>query len=449
MKRSRIMGIPQRPLTSPDTRGAMPRPYVPRQNGSGLGRRAAGIATTQAQTSRWSDIKIWWREVDRVLLAMVALLMAFGAVAVAAGSPATARRLSTADTALPDLYFFYRHLVWQAIAIAVMLGVSMLSRDNARRLGVGLTIVMTFAMFLVPIIGTEVNGARRWLEFGMRFQPSEFLKPGFAIFIAWVLSWRMRDPNLPVISLTFVALGIVGLLLMMQPNLGGTILFVGVWAVLITLSGVPLARLSALGGIGIALLTATYFLYDNARHRIDSFLGGGTAFDQVDLASRTLLAGGWTGSGYGLGIRKMNLPEAHTDYIFSVIGEEFGLLMCVVLITLYLAIMARVLLKLIDEEDLFAVLAGTGLATLLGGQAFINILVNLQLFPSKGMTLPLVSYGGSSTIAICLTVGLLLAVTKRNPFLKRESSGLSDLFGWPQDAESGSGSSSFAQRGRL
>ncbi len=427
MRPSRMIGLPPRPAS----RTGMPQPYVPRAGRRpGAGRRhSEPQGPAEAQMSRWTELKIWWREVDRVLLAMIGLLMMFGAIAVAAGSPSSARRLSTAETSLPDLYFFYRHLVWQVVGLAVMLAVSLLSRDNARRLGIGLTIAMTVCMLLVPIIGVEVNGARRWLDFGMRFQPSEFLKPGFAIFAAWILSWRLRDPNLPVISLTFIALGIVALLLMMQPNLGGTVLFIGVWLVLVTLSGVPIARLAMLVGAGLAAFTATYFLYDNARHRIDAFFGGGTAFDQVDLASRTLLAGGWTGSGYGLGIRKMNLPEAHTDYIFSVIGEEFGLLMCAVIVLMYLAIMARVLLKLIDEEDLFAVLAGTGLAALLGGQAFINIMVNLQLFPSKGMTLPLISYGGSSTIAICMTVGLLLAVTKRNPFLKRESTGLSDLFG--------------------
>ena len=429
MRPARMIGLPARPKRT-SASGAMPRPYVPRQyekRSGALGSRSEDDGTQGL--SHWSELKIWWREIDRVLLALVAVLMAFGAIAVASGSPATARRLSTAETSLPDLYFFYRHLVWQAVALAIMLGISMLNREQARRLGLVLAVGMTGLLFLVPLIGTEVNGARRWIELGMRFQPSEFLKPGFAIFCAWILSWRLRDPNLPVVSLTFVALGIVGLLLMMQPNLGGTILFIGVWMVLVTLSGVPLGRLSLFGAAGAVMLTATYFLYDNARNRIDGFLGGGTAFDQVDLASRALLAGGWTGQGYGLGIRKMNLPEAHTDYIFSVIGEEFGLLMCALLVILYLAIMVRVLLKLIDEEDLFTVLAGTGLAALLGGQAFINILVNLQLFPSKGMTLPLVSYGGSSTIAICLTVGLLLAITKRNPYLKRDTDGLAALLG--------------------
>lgn len=398
------------------------RPFVP-----GAGRRAPRL--TQQKLSRWSELKIWWREVDRVLLGLILALMAFGAVAVAAASPATADRLSTTASTLDPLYFFYRHLIWQMLGIAVLLGVSMFDRGNARRFGLVLAAFMFGALFLVPLIGAEVNGARRWLEFGMRFQPSEFLKPGFVIATAWVLSWRMRDPNLPVVALTFIGLGVIALLMMMQPNLGDTMLFVGVWFVMVLLAGVPVQRMGALAGFGIVALTATYFLYDNARHRIDSFFGGGTAYDQVDLAERTLLAGGWTGSGYGLGIRKMNLPEAHTDYIFSVIGEEFGLIVCGLVAIAYLAIVARVLMKLVDEDDLFALLAGSGLVTLLGGQAFINMLVNLQLFPSKGMTLPLVSYGGSSTIAICLTVGLLLAITRRNPYLKRETRGLADVLG--------------------
>jgi cell division protein FtsW len=398
------------------------RPFVP-----GAGRRAPRLA--QQKLSRWSELKIWWREVDRVLLGLVLALMAFGAVAVAAASPATADRLSTTAVTLDPLYFFYRHLVWQMVALAVLLVVSMFDRSSARRFGLVLAALMLGALFLVPVIGSEVNGATRWLEFGIRFQPSEFLKPGFVIATAWVLAWRMRDPNLPVVALTFVALCAISLLLMMQPNLGDTLLFVGVWFVMVLLAGVPVQRMGALAGIGVVALIATYFLYDNARHRIDSFFGGGTAYDQVDLAERTLLAGGWTGSGYGLGIRKMNLPEAHTDYIFSVIGEEFGLIVCGLVAITYLAIMVRVLMKLVDEDDLFALLAGAGLVTLFGGQAFINMLVNLQLFPSKGMTLPLVSYGGSSTIAICLTVGLLLAITRRNPYLKRETRGLADLLG--------------------
>ena len=402
------------------------QPYVP-------GKRQPAHMP-KGKISRWTELKIWWREIDRVLLLLVLLLMGLGTVAVAAASPASADRLSTASETLDPLYFFYRHLAWQVLAISTMLGISMLGRENARRFGLLLAAGMTGLLFLVPIAGAEINGARRWINLGMQFQPSEFLKPGFAIATAWILSWRMRDPNMPVAGIATAYVGLIAALMMMQPDFGGTILFAGVWFVAMILAGIDVKRLGAVIGGVLVALTATYFLYDNARHRIDSFIGGGTAYDQVDLGARTLTAGGWLGAGYGLGIRKMSLPEAHTDYIFSVIGEEFGLIACALIVLLYLAIVGRVLMRLIDEEDLFALLAGAGLTALLGGQAFINILVNLQLFPSKGMTLPLVSYGGSSTIAVCLTVGLLLAVTRRNPFLKSRTRGLGDRLGFGQSA---------------
>jgi cell division protein FtsW len=213
---------------------------------------------------------------------------------------------------------------------------------------------------------------------------------------------------------------VVVALLMAQPNFGDTILFGGMWFTVVLLAGLSFRRVGTIVGIAGAGIALAYVLYDNARHRIDAFLGGSTAYDQVDLASRTLEAGGWMGAGMWLGRRKLSLPEAHTDYIFSVIGEEFGLLTCAIVLLLYVALVLRVVYRLINEEQLFTILAGTGLVALIGGQAFINILVNLQLAPSKGMTLPLVSYGGSSTIAVCITAGLLLAVTRRNPYLTRE-----------------------------
>ena len=370
--------------------------------------------------SRRSELAIWWREIDRVLLLLVLSLMAMGTVAVAAASPASARRLSTAGAQLDDLHFFVLHIRWQILGIVAMIAASMLPREQARRAGILLGSAMLAALVLVPLIGSEVNGARRWLNLGVSLQPSEFLKPAFAIGIAWILSWRVRDPNLPVIEMTLGVVALVAMLLMLQPDFGATILFAGVWFVLVLLSGLDVKRIAIAGAAGVGLIIATYVFYDNARHRIDAFIGGGTAYDQVDLAQRTLINGGWTGSGLWLGTKKLALPEAHTDYIFSVIGEEFGLLACAVIVLFYLAIIARVLLRLVEEEDLFTVLAAAGLTAQLGGQAFINILVNLQLFPSKGMTLPLISYGGSSTVALCLGVGLLLAITRRNPFLQRE-----------------------------
>ncbi|OJU60413.1 MAG: cell division protein FtsW [Altererythrobacter sp. 66-12] len=389
------------------------RPYIPRP-----GERAPRTETFPS--SRKRQLRIWWHEIDRVLLLLIAMLMAVGAIAVAAASPASARRLSSSAHQLGDLHFFRLHLQWQLLGILTMLGTSMLPRELVRRGAIVLSAGMIFALLLVPLIGTEVNGARRWLDLGIRFQPSEFLKPAFAVGCAWILSWRARDPDLPVIPLSAAFMGLAVILLMVQPDLGDAILFVACWAVLVTLAGLPLQRVGLLGGAGIGALVLAYLFYDNARHRIDSFLGGGTAYDQVDLASRTLLAGGWTGSGLWLGTRKLALPEAHTDYIFSVIGEEFGLLICGVVVLLYLAIVVRALARLVDEDNLFTILAATGLVALFGGQAFVNILVNLQLFPSKGLTLPLVSYGGSSTIAQCFLVGLLLAITRRNPYLSRE-----------------------------
>lgn len=396
-------------------------PHVPR-----AGQLPPGQASRR-QRSRRSELAVWWREIDKVLLLLVLALMGIGTLAVAAGSPASARRLSTAAVKLDDLHFFYLQVRWQLVGLIALFGAALLPRESARRAGVLLGFAMLVALILVPIAGSTVNGAKRWINLGFSFQPSEFLKPAFAIALAWILSWRVRDPNLPVVAITTGIMMLVAVLLMAQPDFGSTILFAGVWFVMVLMSGMPVKRIVLAGVGGIAALVATYFLYDNARHRIDAFLGGGSAWDQVDLAQRTLLGGGWTGTGLWLGTRKLSLPEAHTDYVFSVIGEEFGLLVCALIVLLYIALVVRVLMRLIEEEDLFTTLAAAGLTAQLGGQAFINILVNLQLFPSKGMTLPLISYGGSSTIALCLGVGFLIAITRRNPFLRRERPGLRQL----------------------
>ena len=390
--------------------------FIPRP-----GERGSGSARGPRIQRDWKrELRIWWREVDRWLLFFVIGLMLIGTLAVAAASPASAGRLSTESVTLPDLYFFWAHVRMQLLGLCVLIGTSLMPLNLLRRGGIALAALMLVGLLLVPFIGTEVNGARRWLNVGMSLQPSEFLKPAFAITLAWILSWKLRDPKLPVIGVSGALLGIIVFLLMMQPNLGSAVLFIGTWFVVVMLAGLPLQRIGMLTGAGMALLLAAYVFYGNARHRIDSFFGGPTAYDHVDLAGRTLQAGGWTGSGFWLGQNKMRLPEAHTDYIFSVIGEEFGLLVCGVVVLLYLAIVLRVLVRLVEEDRLFIILAASGLTALFGGQAFINLLVNLPLFPSKGMTLPLVSYGGSSTLAISFTVGLLLAVTRRNPYLERE-----------------------------
>ncbi|MDZ7588765.1 MAG: putative peptidoglycan glycosyltransferase FtsW [Parasphingorhabdus sp.] len=365
-----------------------------------------------------SPLAIWFWELDRVLLTLILVLMATGLIAVAAASPVTALKLSTADTRLDPLYFFYRQLGWVIIAVPAMLVISMLPREQARRFALIGAVVAFALLFLVPIFGTTINGAQRWIGHGFaRLQPAEFLKPLFAVSLAWLLSLRSKDPSIPVMSLSFVLTGIIALLLMMQPDLGQTIVFCGIWFALMLLSGLS-ARLVAVAGVsGIFGIVAAYFFYPVATQRINLWLFGGDGFDQVMLAHRTLVGGGIMGTGPGLGTEKFHLPEAHTDYVLSVIGEEFGLLACIAIALLFLAIVVRVFLRLLDEEDLFTVLAAAGLTTQFGGQAMINMAVNLQLFPSKGMTLPLVSYGGSSILALALGLGLLLAFTRRNPYL--------------------------------
>jgi cell division protein FtsW len=370
--------------------------------------------------SRLEELGVWWRELDKLLVGLIAALAGFGIAAVAVASPSAAADLSTSQTTLDPLHFLYIHLRWLVVGFAAMFFVSMRSRREVRRGALLAAAGFTVLLLLVPVAGYEVNGAQRWIRLGTGVQPAEFLKPAFAVALAWVLSWRLKDPGIPVVGLSVAYFALIAMLLMMQPDFGSTVLFGGVLGVLILVSGVPFQRFAIFFGAALGALALVLLLYENGRNRILSFFSGGTEFDQVDLAARTLRAGGWLGTGPFMGERKMSLPEAHTDYIFSVIGEEFGLVTCGIIIVVYLALVIRVLSRIADEEDLFTVLASTGLIALVGGQAFINILVNLQLFPSKGMTLPLISYGGSSTIALCLALGMLLALTRRNPYLSRE-----------------------------
>jgi cell division protein FtsW len=290
----------------------------------------------------------------------------------------------------------------------------------ARRLSLVGALVFTLLLFLVPIVGVEVNGARRWLGVGIsQFQPSEFLKPLFIVSIAWLLSLKNQDSSLPVVPLSAIITGLIALLLMQQPNFGETIIFGAAWVLLLTLSGASMRVLGLLAVAALLGIVAAYFFYDVATARIDAFLFAGGDTYQTDSALKTLTAGGLFGAGPGAGTRKFLLPEPHTDYIFSVIGEEFGMIACFAIAIIYLVIVARVLIRLLHEEDAFVVLAAAGLVTQFGLQALINMAVNVQIAPSKGMTLPFISYGGSSMIALSIGMGLLLAFTRRNPYLHR------------------------------
>ena len=370
--------------------------------------------------SNQSALGRWFWEIDRVLLLFAFILMAVGLIAVAAASPAAAERYSGGSVIVAPLHYFWKQLAWMVLGIPVMIGVSMMSMTNARRFSLAGAAFMTVMLAAVPIIGAEANGARRWIGVGMgQFQPSEFLKPLFVVSLAWLLSLKQHDKSLPVAPLSFVLTAIICGFLMKQPDFGQSVVFCTLWLALMLLSGLSFRLLAMLGAGGVFAIVAAYLFYPVATLRINNFLFQSGDTYQVDSARRTLLHGGLFGTGPGAGSAKFHLPEPHTDYIFSVIGEEFGLIACIGIALIYMAIVVRVFVKLLDEEDQFLTLAAAGLATQVGAQALINMAVNVQLAPSKGMTLPFISYGGSSLIALSMGFGLLLAFTRRNPYLTR------------------------------
>jgi len=367
-----------------------------------------------------SAIGRWFWEIDKVLLLLVTVLIAIGLIAVAAASPAAAQRYSGGNVRFNELYYFWRQLAWIALGVPVMIGISMMPKERARRLSLFGAAFFFMLLVFVPIVGPEHNGARRWIEFGVgQVQPSEFLKPFFVIAMAWLLSLKDSDKSLPVYPISAVVVGGIAFLLMKQPDFGSTIIFCAVWVAMLALAGLNMRILIGLAVVGLIGVVLAYFFYDVATMRIDEFLFGTGDNFQTENAMRTLTAGGLFGMGPGGGTRKFGLPEPHTDYIFSVIGEEFGLIACLAIACLYLGIVARVLIKLLDEDNSFSILAAAGLAVEFGLQALINMMVNVQLAPSKGMTLPFISYGGSSMLALSIGMGLLLAFTRRNPYLTR------------------------------
>ena len=373
---------------------------------------------TPLSRSDRSALGQWFWTIDKVLLTLVFALMGAGIIAVAAASPAAAQRLSGGKLVIDALHYLNQQILWVLIGIPLMLAVSMLSVAWAKRAGIALTIVCLVALMLVPLIGFEKNGAMRWIALpGFQFQPSEFLKPAFIIASAWLLALRFDDRSLPTMQANAALLAIIGFLLVRQPDYGQTVLFAAVWIVQAMLAGMSGWMLGGFVAAGAAGGGIAYLSVDHFSQRIDQFvLGKGNTF-QIDRALDCFRAGGIFGAGPGEGQMKFRLPEPHTDYIFSVIGEEFGMIACLVVAGLYIAIVVRVFLMLLDEDDPFILLAASGLATQFGLQATINMAVNLKLLPSKGMTLPFISHGGSSFLALSMGMGLLLGLMRRNPFL--------------------------------
>jgi len=360
-----------------------------------------------------SYISRWWWTVDRVLLAMVGIMLVIGLLIALTASPAVAERFSD-----DSLHFVKRQGFFIALGAVILVGVSLLSENWVRRLALLGFAGSLVAIILTLVIGKDVNGAQRWLSVaGMSLQPSEFLKPCFAVFTAWILSAQYSDASLPVKRVVAVPLALVCGLLLLQPDFGQTILVLSVWMAQLALAGMPLMLIGAAGLAGLVALGVGYFTSDHVAQRINGFLDPASQDTyQTDKALEAMGSGGLLGRGMNEGVVKLNLPDAHSDYVFAVIGEEFGAIACLMLLLLYAGIVLRTLAGLLRIEDPFRLLAAAGLIIQFGLQAVINIGVNLALLPSKGMTLPFVSYGGSSLLALTLGMGMLLALTRRNRF---------------------------------
>ncbi len=354
----------------------------------------------------------WWWTVDKLTLAAVGALMLAGVVLSLAASPPVAARLG-----LEPFYFVDRHILYLIPAIAVMLAVSFLSPRQIRRLAVAVFTVSVIMVALTSVYGAEIKGARRWLVlFGMNIQPSEFMKPAFVILVAWLFGESAKRPDMPANALALAMLLVAVVLLVMQPDFGQTMLIALVWSALFFMAGMRMIWVFGIAGAGLIGLTAAYYTVPHVARRIQHFLdpSSGDTFN-IDVATESFMRGGWFGRGPGEGTVKRILPESHTDFVFAVAAEEFGVVLCLVLVALYAFIVIRALVRAMRNDDPFVRFAAAGLAILFGSQAAINVAVNIHLIPAKGMTLPFISYGGSSMISLAYAMGMLLALTREQP----------------------------------
>ena len=354
----------------------------------------------------------WCWTVDRLMLGAVLGLMLAGIVLSLAASPPVAARLG-----LEPFYFVNRHVMFLVPAIAVLLITSFLPPRHVRRVALVVFAVSLVLVFLTLVYGAEVKGARRWLVIlGINIQPSEFLKPAFVILIAWLFGESARRPEMPANTVAVALLITVVFALVLQPDFGQTMLILAVWGALFFLAGMRIIWVVGLGGTAAVGLTVAYFTVPHVARRIKRFIdpASGDTFN-IDQAVESFVRGGWFGRGPGEGTIKRILPESHTDFIFAVAAEEFGIALCLALLLLFAFIVLRALMHALRTEDPFRRFAVAGLAILLGLQSAINMAVNTHLLPAKGMTLPFISYGGSSMISLAWGMGMLLALTRDRP----------------------------------
>ena len=361
----------------------------------------------------------WWWTVDRWTLVAVGVLIGFGYVMMLAASPAVAERIHQSR----DL-FIGKQVLFLAMAGMIVVGVSLLSPRSVRRLallGCLGALVLTAATL---VVGVEIKGARRWIALpGLSLQPSEFLKPCFAVVAAWLIAEGQRSRRFPGMLAAFAVFGLIALLLKGQPDMGMLAVVGAVFFVQLFVGGLNILLVGVAGGGIVAAAVGAYTFFPHVRSRVTRFLdpASGDSY-QVNTALEAFGNGGFLGRGPGEGRVKDSLPDAHADFVFAVMGEEFGLVICLLVLGLFGFIVLRGLMRLLAEQDLFIVLAATGLVTSFGLQSFVNMASSLHLIPTKGMTLPFVSYGGSSVLAVALGTGMLLALTRRRTRVEAEAS---------------------------
>jgi cell division protein FtsW len=361
-----------------------------------------------------SAIAKWFWTVDRGLLAAALTLIGLGVALSFASSPAAI----LADESISDpFHYSWRMIVWATGGTAAMLITSLLSPRGVRRIALLALLGAILTMMALPFIGDEVKGAARWINLGpFSLQPSEFAKPGLIVFAAWMFSEAQKGQGVPGVSIAFGAWALTVSLLLIQPDIGQTLLITTTFMAVFFMAGVPLKWVAALAAAGAAGVVGLYFAFSHMRDRLSRFLSPETTdTHQIDRASEAIRAGGLVGRGVGEGVMKRSVPDLHTDFIYSVGAEEFGLVLSLAMIALYAFIVVRGMRRAMKLTDPFDQTAAAGLFMLIGLQACINIAVNLNLIPTKGMTLPFISYGGSSMLAMGLTMGLALALTRRRP----------------------------------
>ncbi|MBR0751424.1 putative lipid II flippase FtsW [Bradyrhizobium jicamae] len=367
------------------------------------------------QRTPFSD---WWWTVDKLLLAAIVALMLGGVILSLAASPPVATRIG-----LEPFHFFTRHVMFLLPSIAVLLTVSFLSPRQIRRAALVVFAVSIILIVATLLIGPEVKGSRRWITLvGVNIQASESAKPAFVILAAWLFAESTKRPEMPATSMAMALLLSLVALLVMEPDFGQTMLITMVWGSLFFIAGMRMIWVLGLAGAASAGLFGAYLLVPHVAGRIKRFMNpaSGDTF-QVDTAMEAFWNGGWFGLGPGEGIAKRSLPDSHTDFVFAVAAEEFGIILCLMLLALFAFVVIRTLSRAYSTDDMFARFAASGLAILFGVQAAINMSVNLQLIPAKGMTLPFISYGGSSIVSLAYGVGMMLALTRQRPKTEIES----------------------------